>query len=113
MQHEKQFYIDGQWVEPAKLEVLDVIDPATEEAFTQIAVGGPQDVDRAVAAARAAFASFSRTSRKERLELLQQILEQYDKRRSEIGDAISQEMGRRCSSRATSRRAAAPFISNA
>jgi aldehyde dehydrogenase (NAD+) len=93
MQHEKQFYIDGQWADPIKLDLLDVIDPSTEESFTQIAVGGPADVDRAVAAARAAFPSFSRTSRNERMELLQQILALYNKRREEIGDAISREMG--------------------
>ena len=52
MQHEKQFYIDGKWVDPVKPAFLDVIDPSTEEAFTQIAVGSAADVDRAVAAAR-------------------------------------------------------------
>jgi aldehyde dehydrogenase (NAD+) len=93
MQHEKEFYIDGQWVEPIRLELLDVIDPSTEEAFTRIAVGSPADVDRAVAAARAAFPGYARTARKERLELLREILTIYNKRREEIGDAISREMG--------------------
>jgi aldehyde dehydrogenase (NAD+) len=93
MQHEKQFYIDGQWVDPAEPALLDVVDPSTEEPFTQIAVGGPADVDRAVTAARAAFPSYARSTRKQRLELLQAILALYDKRREEIGDAISHEMG--------------------
>ena len=74
MQHEKQFYIDGQWVDPIKLDLLDVIDPSTEEPFTQIAVGSADDVDRAVAAARAAFPSYGRSTRKERIELLSEIL---------------------------------------
>jgi aldehyde dehydrogenase (NAD+) len=73
--------------------LLDVIDPSTEEAYIQIAVGSAADVDRAVAAARAAFPGFARTTRKERLELLREILAQYNKRRSEVGDAISREMG--------------------
>jgi aldehyde dehydrogenase (NAD+) len=93
MAHEKQFYIDGAWVDPIKPALLDVIDPSTEEAYTQIAVGSYADVDRAVAAARKAFPGFARTTRKERLDLLRAILAEYDKRRSEIGDAISQEMG--------------------
>ena len=70
MAHETQFYIDGKWIDPVKPALLDVIDPSTEEAYTQIAVGSAADVDRAVAAARTAFASYSRTTRKERLDLL-------------------------------------------
>jgi aldehyde dehydrogenase (NAD+) len=93
MQHEKQFYIDGKWVDPVTPALLHVIDPSTEEAYTQIAIGSAADVDRAVAAARAAFPGFARTTRKERLELLREILAQYNKRRAEIGDAISREMG--------------------
>ncbi len=27
-----KFYIDGQWVEPAELNLIDVINPATEKA---------------------------------------------------------------------------------
>jgi aldehyde dehydrogenase (NAD+) len=93
MQHEKQFYIDGKWVDPITPKLLDVIDPSTEEAYTQIAVGSAADVDRAVAAARTAFESFGRSTRKERIDLLRAILDLYNKRRSEIGDAISHEMG--------------------
>ena len=93
MQHAKHFYIDGQWVDPIKPAQLDVIDPSTEEAYVQISVGSAADVDRAVAAAKAAFPSFARTSRKERLDLLRAILAEYNKRRDDVGDAISREMG--------------------
>jgi len=93
MAHENQFYIDGAWVDPIQPKFLDVIDPSTEEAYTQIAVGSAADVDRAVAAARKAFASFGRSTRKERLELLKTILAEYKKRQKDVGDAISQEMG--------------------
>ncbi len=93
MQHEKQHYVNGAWVEPLQPVLLDVIDPSTEEAFTQIAVGGASDVDRAVAAAKAAFPAFSRTSRKERLDLLRRILSEYNKRRDDIAAVLSQEMG--------------------
>jgi aldehyde dehydrogenase (NAD+) len=93
MQHAKHFYIDGKWVDPIVPALLDVIDPSTEEAYVQISVGSAADVDRAVAAAKAAFPSFARTSRKERLELLRAILAEYHKRRNDVGDAISREMG--------------------
>src|SRR6218665_3034570 len=80
MQHVQQHYVNGAWVAPLQSKLLDVIDPSTEQAFTQIAVGGPADVDRAVAAARAAFPSFSQTTRKQRLDLLAAILDAYSKR---------------------------------
>ena len=93
MQHAKHFYIDGKWVDPIVPALLDVIDPSTEEAYIQISIGSAADVDRAVAAAKAAFPAFSRTSRKERLDLLRAILAEYNKRRNDVGDAISREMG--------------------
>ncbi|HEY4254167.1 MAG TPA: aldehyde dehydrogenase family protein [Roseomonas sp.] len=93
MQHERQHYVNGAWVEPLEPKLLDIVDPSTEEAFTQIAVGGPADVDRAVAAARAAFPAFARTTRQERLDLLRAILAEYEKRRADIAAAMSQEMG--------------------
>ncbi len=93
MQHERQHYVNGAWVEPLEPVLLDVIDPSTEEPFIRIAVGGPKDVDRAVAAARAAFPSFARTTRKERLELLRNILAEYNKRRDDIAETLAQEMG--------------------
>jgi aldehyde dehydrogenase (NAD+) len=93
MEHERQHYVNGAWVDPLEPVLLDVIDPSTEEAFTKIAVGGPKDVDRAVAAARAAFPAFARTSRKDRLDLLRAILSEYNKRRQDIAVALSREMG--------------------
>ncbi len=93
MPHERQFYIDGQWVEPATPAVLDVVDPSTEEAFTQIAMGSAADVDRAVAAARAAFPAFAATSKRDRLDLLRAMLSEYNKRIDDVAQALSREMG--------------------
>jgi aldehyde dehydrogenase (NAD+) len=91
--HERQHYVNGAWVEPLEPTLLDVIDPSTEEAFIKIAAGGPKDVDRAVAAARAAFPAFSHTAPKQRQELLRAILAEYNKRKQDIADALSREMG--------------------
>ncbi len=93
MAHERQFYIGGEWVEPAALSLLDVIDPSTEEAFTQIAVGNAADVDRAVSAARAAFPAFSQTTKRQRIDLLRAIISEYAKRQGDIAHALSREMG--------------------
>ena len=88
-----RFYIDGQWVQPQGSRLVDVINPATETAVAQVALGTSADVDRAVAAARKAFDSFSRTTPAERIDLLSAILAAYQRRIEEFGDAIRQEMG--------------------
>ncbi len=88
-----KFYINGQWVDPAIAKTLDVINPANEEVCGRISLGGAEDVDRAVAAARTAFATFSRTSREERLALLERIVVEYKKRYNDMAAAITEEMG--------------------
>ena len=88
-----KFYINGEWVDPVVPNRIPVINPATEEAFTEISGGAAADVNKAVAAAKAAFRSFSRTSHKERLELLKTCLEAYNKRYDDIAWAVSREMG--------------------
>ena len=94
MSHALQFYIDGAWVDPAGgVKTLDVIDPSTEEAFAQIALGSQADVDKAVAAARAAFPAFAATSKAERLALMRRLLEAYKARYAEVADTLSREMG--------------------
>lgn len=93
MSHALQFYIDGEWVDPARPATLAVIDPSTEEAYAEIALGSAADVDRAVAAARRAFPAFSRTTREERLALMRRLLAVYEARLPDMADAISREMG--------------------
>ncbi len=93
MKERLQFYIDGKWVDPTTPKTLEVINPATEEAFAKISLGSKADVDKAVAAARKAFDSYSQTTREQRIDVLQRILAAYQKRYDEIAAAISEEMG--------------------
>jgi aldehyde dehydrogenase (NAD+) len=93
MSNNLKFYINGTWVDPVKPATIDVINPATEEAYTKISAGSAVDVDRAVAAARAAFPAFSQTSKAERVKLLKRIIEVYGKRIEGIARAVSDEMG--------------------
>lgn len=50
-----KLFIDGRWAAPLLGGTLDVIDPATEQAFHQIPAATAADVDLAVKAARKAF----------------------------------------------------------
>src|SRR6478735_6367884 len=88
-----QFYIDGAWVDPAVKKSTPVVNPATEEAMYEVALGSKADVDKAVAAAKRAFVTFSQTSRDERVALLTKVIEIYKGRLKEIGAAVSAEMG--------------------
>ncbi len=89
----RQFYIDGAWVDPVEPKEFNVINPATEAVAGVISMGGPKDVDLAVAAARRAFEGFSRTTPAERLALMERILAAYKAHYDEIALAISTEMG--------------------
>ena len=93
VQNTGRFFIDGKWVSPLGTDTLDVINPATEQPIATIAMGGPADVDVAVAAARAAFATYSLFSVEERLDLLDRVRGALRTRLEEFGEAITLEMG--------------------
>ena len=93
MSNASNFYINGAWVAPQDGKLFDVIDPSTEEALTQISLGGKADTDAAVAAAKAAFPTWRGSTKAERLDLMQAILDVYMRRSDEMGAAISAEMG--------------------
>ncbi len=50
-----QHFIGGQWVAPANGARMVSLDPGTEQAFTEVAAGDAEDIDRAVQAARSAL----------------------------------------------------------
>ncbi len=93
MREYKQFYINGEWVEPTSPNNFDVLNPATEEVCATISLGNETDVDKAVAAAKAAFETFSQTSVEERIALLERIAEVYQSRIADMAEAIRLEMG--------------------
>lgn len=93
MQKLDRIYIDGNWTSPSGDQVIDVVNPATEETCAQLSLGSSADVDLAVAAARKAFVSFSQTSRAERLELLGKVIAGYQARMGDLAAAITTEMG--------------------
>jgi aldehyde dehydrogenase (NAD+) len=89
----RQFYINGEWVDPAVPNDFDVINPSTEEVCAVISLGSQADTDAAVAAAKAAFPAWSMTEKDERIALLENLQKIYLDRNQELGEAISMEMG--------------------
>ncbi len=88
-----QFYINGEWVDPAVARTIEVINPATEAPCAIVSLGSEADVDKAVAAARAAFESYGYSSREERIAVLEACIAAYEKRYHDMAAAISEEMG--------------------
>lgn len=89
----RQFYVNGEWVNPVKAHDLEVIDPASERPIATISLGSSDDVDHAVAAARKAFPPYSETTVAQRLALLEKIIEVYRAKMEEMAETISMEMG--------------------
>ncbi len=86
-------YIDGQWVPSTGSGTIDVVNASTEEVMGSIPEGTPEDVDRAVAAAKAAFESWSTTDAAERAKVLQALADGLGARNQEIAETITGEVG--------------------
>ncbi len=93
LQVKDKLYIDGEWVEPAGSETIDVVNASTEEVMARIPQGSPDDVDRAVAAARRAFETWSQRPLGERAETLRAVAAGLAARTEEIASTIAQELG--------------------
>jgi len=93
IEEKKNFYIDGQWVQPSTPNDFEVIDPSTEEVCAIISLGSESDTNLAVEAAKKSFSSWWNTSKEKKLELLNNLLNIYQNRSSDMAQAISLEMG--------------------
>jgi len=90
--HDKLF-INGQWVKPAGTGTIEVINSTTEEVMGRIPEGTAEDVNAAVAAAKAAFESWSTTSIDERRRYLQLIADKLAAKKEEIAALVAAEVG--------------------
>lgn len=93
MIHQRDFYINGQWVPPTQSNDFDVINPSTEETCAVISLGDQADTDAAVSAAKHAFDSWSQTPKADRLALVEKLADIYEARAEEMAQAMSLEMG--------------------
>lgn len=85
-------FIDGEFGE-AK-DTFKTINPATEEVLAEVALAGPEDVDRAVAAARRAFEGWSALPGSERAKYLFRIARIIQERSRELAVLESLDNGK-------------------
>jgi acyl-CoA reductase-like NAD-dependent aldehyde dehydrogenase len=88
-------YIGGEWAAPAAGGVIDVISPHTEQVVARAPAAGPDDVDRAVAAARRAVdeGPWPGLDPAERIDALRRLAALYGERRREMAELVTAEMG--------------------
>jgi acyl-CoA reductase-like NAD-dependent aldehyde dehydrogenase len=53
--HSDELFIGGAWSKPSIAQQIEVISPHTEKPVAEVSAASPDDVDKAVAAARQAF----------------------------------------------------------
>ncbi|WCO67465.1 aldehyde dehydrogenase family protein [Iamia majanohamensis] len=93
MRTQDSLYIDGRWVPSTGTGTIDVVNASTEEVMGTIPEGTAEDVDRAVAAARAAFDAWSTTEPSERAKVLRALSDGLAERGAEIAEVITGEVG--------------------
>ncbi|GAA4548535.1 aldehyde dehydrogenase family protein [Pseudonocardia xishanensis] len=93
MEDRTELYIGGDWVPSLGQSRIEVENPATGEIVATVPSGNAEDVDRAVAAARAAAPGWAAVPTSERAEFLRHIATGIAQRQDELARAVTTEMG--------------------
>jgi acyl-CoA reductase-like NAD-dependent aldehyde dehydrogenase len=90
-----ELFIGGRWAKPSTERRIDVVSPHTEEVIAHVASAGPDDVDRAVTAARTAFDTgpWPRLDAAARIDAVRGLAKVYGERRTEMAEVITSEIG--------------------
>ena len=77
-------YIAGEFVRQSSEDWMDVFEPATGKQFAKVPHSGPQDIDKAVAAARAAQPSWGALTHSVRADWLDRIADSLEAKYEDI-----------------------------
>jgi alpha-ketoglutaric semialdehyde dehydrogenase len=89
-----QNYIGGEWVDAVSGETFESVSPANGETIGVFPKSGPEDVDRAVAAAEAAYEEWRLVPAPERGNILFRFANLLVKEKDELTDLMTHEMGK-------------------
>jgi aldehyde dehydrogenase (NAD+) len=87
-------FIDGEFVEPLDGHPFKTVSPATGETLAEVVQAGPQDVDRAVRAARKAYPAWSAMPGRERGKYLFRLARLVQERARELAVLESLDNGK-------------------
>lgn len=90
----ERIFIAGSFVESSGTDRREIRNPANGELVATVAAGCAEDVDRAVAAAKAAFPAWRETTPMQRAELLTRFVELADRHLEDIATLVTLESGK-------------------
>jgi acyl-CoA reductase-like NAD-dependent aldehyde dehydrogenase len=90
-----ELFIGGRWTEASTERRIEIVSPHTEEVIARVASASPDDVDRAVAAARTAFDTgpWPHLEASARIDAVRGLAKVYGERRPEMAEVITSEIG--------------------
>ena len=89
-----QNFIGGEWVDAASGKTFDSTSPADSEPIGTFPKSGPEDVDRAVAAAKEAYEDWRLVPAPKRGEILFRFAQLLVEHKAELTDLMTHEMGK-------------------
>jgi lactaldehyde dehydrogenase / glycolaldehyde dehydrogenase len=87
-------YINGEWVKPSSSKSFDVLNPATGKVITSAVDSNADDVDRAVAAARAAQPAWERLPAIQRAGFIRTVAQKLRDNKTRLARRVSEEQGK-------------------
>ncbi len=87
-------FVGGEWVEAVDGDTAPIVNPATEEVLAEVPRGTAQDVDRAVAAAKAALPEWLDTTPAERSAMLLELADRIEANSEELANLESANVGK-------------------
>lgn len=86
-------HINGKWVTPQTGKYFDVTNPATGRVIAKAPVAGPDDVEKAIAAAHAAFGKWRNVPFRDRAKLIFNLRDTFMKHHEELARILVQDHG--------------------
>ncbi len=92
---QSKLFIDGKWYDARNGGTLDVVNPANEKVFHRCAAGTAEDIDAAVAAAKAAMSgAWSRTTGHDRAAFLRAIGAKIEEQKQALAEIEVRDNGK-------------------
>jgi gamma-glutamyl-gamma-aminobutyraldehyde dehydrogenase len=93
---ETRLFINGEYTDAAKGGRFETVNPATGEVLAEMSAGTAEDIDRAVAAARASFRSgaWSKMAPRKRMRVLYRFAELVEEHTAELAVLDTLDMGK-------------------
>jgi lactaldehyde dehydrogenase/glycolaldehyde dehydrogenase len=89
-----KLYINGQYVESTGTDMIDVLNPATEEVIARIPDGTEEDANKAIEAAYDAQDGWEKTPAVERGKIVRELGDKLKEHREEMTSLLIEEQGK-------------------